>query len=180
MCFVSTTRGWSSRTTALGVNCMSVCRRSRKFRSRRGVSTIESILVLVILIIASMAAVQFGLALIVRQAITHAATVAAREAAKGADADELVEVVETVLAGHQIAIGDHATLVFENGPDPIDVEVRGTLPCEPPAAPAIDADENRVTLCVSLGAPPFLNILKCYGINFCGRHFESSSVVTDE
>lgn len=180
MCFASTSRGWSTRTTAWGVTCMSVCRRSRKFRGRRGVSTIESILVLVILIIASMAAVQFGLALIVRQAITHAATVAAREAAKGADADELVEVVETVLAGHQITIGDHATLVFENGPDPLDVEVRGTLPCQPPAAPTIDGDENRVTLCVSLGAPPFLNILKCYGIDFCGRHFESSSVATDE
>jgi hypothetical protein len=180
MCFGKTTRGWSRRTTALGVNCMSVCRRSRKFRSRRGVSTIESILVLVILIIASMAAVQFGLALIVRQAITHAATVAAREAAKGADADELVEVVETVLAGHQITIGDHATLVLEDGPGPLNVETRGELPCDPPVLPLIHGDENRVTLCVSLGAPPFLNILKCYGIDFCGRHFESSSVATDE
>jgi Flp pilus assembly protein TadG len=153
---------------------------SRSPSRRRGVSTIESILVLVILIIASMAAVQFGLALIVRQAITHAATVAAREAAKGADADELVEVVETVLAGHQITIGDEATLVLENGPEEVDVEIRGTLACDPPAAPVIGDDENRVTLCVSLTAPPFLNILKCYGIDFRGRTFQSSSVATDE
>ncbi|MEX2175223.1 MAG: TadE/TadG family type IV pilus assembly protein [Pirellulaceae bacterium] len=157
---------------------MAVGRRTRSRRSRRGSTTFESILVLMVLIVASLAAVQFGLALIVKQAVSHAATVAAREAGKGADADELVAVVERVLAGHRIAIGRDAALVLAQGELPL--ETRGTLACTPPAAPLLDADEVRVTLWVSLTAPPFLNILKPYGIDFTGRTFKTSSVATLE
>ena len=145
---------------------------------RRGSTTFESILVLFILIIATLAALQFGLALVVKQAVSHAATVAAREAAKGADADELVEVVEKVLAGHQIEIGPDATLVRQHGGLP--PEVRGSLDCAPLNEPPLDSDEVRVSLCVSLTAPPFLNILRNYGLDFTGRTFMTSSVATDE
>ena len=147
-------------------------------RRRRGSSTIESILVLLVLLIASLAAVQFGVALIVKQAAEHATTVAAREAAKGADVDDLVEVVDRVLEGHRIAIGSDATVVLEDGPSP--TESRGELDCDPPSEPEIDSDEVRVTLCVSLTARPFLNILKCYGIDFRGHTFQSSAVATKE
>jgi hypothetical protein len=145
---------------------------------RRGATTFESILVLFILIIATLAALQFGLALVVKQAVSHAATVAAREAAKGADADELVEVVEKVLEGHRIEIGPDATLIRQHGGLPL--EVRGTLDCTPLDEPALDSDEVRVSLCVSLTAPPFLNILRNYGLDFTGRTFMTSSVATDE
>jgi hypothetical protein len=153
--------------------------RSRSIR-RRGGSTIESILVLLVLLIASLAAVQFGVALIVRQATEHAATVAAREAAKGADIDDLVEVVNRVLEGHRIVIGCDATVVLENGPSPAKRRSRGELDFDPPCNPTIDSDEVRVTLCVSLTARPFLNILKCYGIDFRGHTFQSSAVATKE
>jgi hypothetical protein len=150
----------------------------RSPRRRRGVTTIESILVLFMLIFATLGALQFGLALVVKQAITHAATVAAREAAKGADLDELEEVVEKVLEGHQIVIGPDATLVLEPGILP--PVTRGDYDCTQPVQPVIDSDEVRVTLCVSLTAPPFLNILRNYGLDFTGCSFMASSVATYE
>jgi hypothetical protein len=146
--------------------------------SRRGATTLESIVVLLVLIVATLAVFQFGLALVVKQAVSHAATVAAREAAKGSDADELVLIVERVLEGHRLQIGEHATLVLEPGQLP--AEIRGELPCTPPEQPLLAGDEVRVTVCVSLAAPPFLNILRTYGIDFAGRKFTTSSVAKIE
>jgi hypothetical protein len=155
---------------------------NRRFRAarRRGVSTFESILVLVVLIIASFAAFQFGLALIVKQAVSHAATVAAREAAKGADADELICVVNRVLQEHRLQIGTDMSLLLEVGPPPNPAEMRGMFPCTAPATPVLSFDEVRVTVCVDLTSGPFVNILKFYGIDFTGRKFEISSVATIE
>lgn len=148
---------------------------------RRGVSTFESILVLVVLIIASFAAFQFGLALIVKQTVSHAATVAAREAAKGADADELICVVNRLFQEYRMQIGPDVSLILEDPAAVIPIEERGNSAlCDPPATPLIDADEVRVTVCVSLTAGPFVNILKFYGIDFAGRTFEISSVATKE
>ncbi len=156
----------------------------RRFRTarRRGVSTFESILVLVVLIIASFAAFQFGLALIVKQTVSHAATVAAREAAKvsPADADELICVVNRILQEYRLEIGDDMSLVLEDPTALVPIDQRGTFPCVPPATPVLDPDEVRVTICLSLTSGPFVNILKFYGIDFTGRTFEISSVATKE
>jgi hypothetical protein len=146
-------------------------------KRRRGVSTIELIMVLVVLILATFVSLQFGIALIVKQAVAHASTVAAREAAKGADLTELEEVIERVLAGHQITIGSNASFVLED-PDP--EPMQGTLPCTPPTMPELDGDEVRVTVCVSLTSHPILNILSMYGIDYTGRKFSISSVATRE
>ena len=156
-------------------------RRIRAAR-RRGVSTFESILVLVVLIIASFAAFQFGLALIVKQTVSHAATVAAREAAKlsPATADELVCVVNRIFQEYRMQIGPDVSLVLEDPTAVIPIDPRGGLPCVPPATPVLDNDEVRVTVCVSLTAGPFVNILKFYGIDYTGRTFEISSVATKE
>jgi hypothetical protein len=148
---------------------------------RRGVSTFESILVLVVLIIASFAAFQFGLALIVKQTVSHAATVAAREAAKEATADELVCVVNRVLQEYRLEIGPDVSLILEDPTAVVPIEERGNAAlCDPPATPVLDPDEVRVTVCVSLTGGPFVNILKFYGIDFTGRTFEISSVATKE
>jgi hypothetical protein len=153
--------------------------RQRRTTRRRGFSAIELVLVLFVLVIATFVSLQFGIALIVKQAVAHAATVAAREAAKAnpADLDELQCIVERVLEGHKIAIGPKASFVLEN-PEP--QPQRGTLPCEPPLASEIDGDEVRLTLCVSLTAHPILNILQVYGIDFTGRTFTVSAVATRE
>jgi len=150
--------------------------RSRRDK-RRGVSSIELIMVLVVLILATFVSLQFGIALIVKQAVAQASIVAAREAAKGANQAQLTAVIERVLAGHQISIGSNASFVLE---DPNPQPQQGTLPCTPPASPLLDGDEVRVTLCVSLTAHPILNILQNYGIDYTGRQFSISSVATRE
>jgi len=152
-------------------------RAKRRRNQRRGVYAIELILVLLVLILATFVSLQFGIALIVKQAVAEASTVAAREAAKGADLKELTCVINRVLANHQIMIGSNASYVLED-PDP--EPVQGTFPCTPPATPVLSADEVRVTLCVSLTAHPILNILQMYGIDFTGRKFMISSVATRE
>lgn len=146
---------------------------------RRGGSAIELIMVLVVLIVATFVSLQFGIALIVKQAVAEAATVAVREAAKvnPANPDELETIIERVLAGHQITLGSQASFVLEGQGLPA---MRGSLPCTPPALPMLDGDEVRVTVCVSLAVHPILNILKGYGINFEGRKFSISSVATKE
>ncbi len=160
---------------------MAYDRRNRTAR-RRGVSTFESILVLVVLIIASFAAFQFGLALIVKQTVSHAATVAAREAAKQspADADELVCVVNRILQEYRLQIGPDVSLVLEDPTALVPIDQRGSLTCVPPATPVLDGDEVRVTVCVSLTGGPFVNILKFYGIDYTGRTFVISSVAAKE
>ncbi len=161
---------------------MTLDRRIRTAR-RRGVSTFESILVLVVLIIASFAAFQFGLALIVKQTVSHAATVAAREAAKvnPADADELICVVNRILQEYRLEIGPDVSLILEDPTAVVPIEERGNPAlCDPPVTPVIDLDEVRVTVCVSLTGGPFVNILKFYGIDFAGRTFEISSLATKE
>jgi hypothetical protein len=130
-----------------------------------------------VLILATFVSLQFGIALIVKQAVAHAATVAAREAAKGSDSNKLKTVIETVLAGHQIQIGADASFVLED-PDP--EPQQGVPLCLPPATPELDGDEVRVTICVNLTAHPILNILKDYGIDFTGRTFNISAEATRE
>lgn len=157
----------------------SVKSRSLAGRPRRGVSTIELIMVLVVLILATFVTFQFGIALIVKQAVAHAATVAAREAAKlnPADLTELQCDIDHVLAGHQIAIGTNASFVLEN---PVAQPQQGAPTCIPPALPVLDDDEVRVTICVNLTAHPILNILQDYGIDYTGRTFTISAVATKE
>lgn len=146
-------------------------------RRRRAFSAVELIGVLVVLIVATFVSLQFGIALIVKQAVAQASIVAAREAAKGATLGEIEESIEQVLAGHQITIGADASFILEN---PTPQPQQGTLMCSAPTAPPIDGDEVRVTLCVSLTAHPFLNILEAYGIDFTGRTFSISSVAARE
>lgn len=151
----------------------------RRRSQRRGVYTIEIVLVLFVLVLATFVSFQFGIALIVKQAVAHAATVAAREAAKAnpATLPELEQIIERVMAGHQIAVGSEMSFVVENpNPQPL----QGTLPCTPPATPVLDGDEVRVTVCLSLTAHPILNILDAYGIDFTGKTFAISAVATRE
>ncbi len=102
---------------------------SKRVSRRRGKLTLEVLLILPILFLTTMAVFQFGIAMTIKQAVTHAATVAAREAGKHADADELVFVVDAILDNHRLGIGENATLILE---DPVAVnpqEIRGSFPC---------------------------------------------------
>jgi TadE-like protein len=163
-------------------------RRSRKTRPlwlggrsrRRGMQTLEVVLVLPILLLVSLAIFQFGILVLVQQSVAHAATVTAREAGKGADVDELAWVADQILGPHCITIGDNAAVVLEDVLADPPIQYRGSLACEPPVEPPIYADEVRTTICVDLVQKPFLRALEAYCIDFSGKRFEISSLVKKE
>jgi hypothetical protein len=159
---------------------MSIHRRYHRSIRRRGRLAFEILLVLPILLLTTFAIFQFGVALAIKQAVYHSSTVAAREAGKDADVDELVYVVDAIMANHGIQVGQYASVVLEDPDSDTPVVQRGDFACDPPAEPPLAGDEVRVTVCVSMESPPFFNALKNYGIDFSGRHVQVSSVVRKE
>ena len=151
--------------------------RGARRRARRGVETLQLIIALPLLVIALFAAIQYGVVMIVLGAVTHAATVGARETGKHVDDATVVQVVDSVLSVHGIAIGPNATVVVERFGEP--TFVQGGVPCNP-TGPAIGPDDVRVTVCVDLTTPPLLNCLTIYGLDFTGRRLEVSAVSTVE
>lgn len=165
----------------------------RHRRNRRGVATLELILVLPILLIVLVVSVQFGMITLYQAAVAHSATVAAREAGKCADFDTVVNAVQHIVDVHGIEIsningsGTKVTMdryggVDEND-DPLDpiVDYYGdlSLTCPPPANDP-QFGEIRVTVCVDLAATKFCDALAPWGLSFLGRTFRASSLVTGE
>lgn len=144
---------------------------------RRGSQTVELILVLPLLLIVSLAIFQFGVLMVVHQAVSHAATVAAREAGKGATVQDLECVVNEVLSPHGITIGDRASVLLEDPQAAPPIESKGNLTCTAPATPPLDSGEVRVTVCVSTSCRPFINPLASLGFNLAGRTLSVSAVV---
>lgn len=166
------------------------CQRNR--RNRRGVATLELILVLPILLIVLVVSVQFGMVALYQAAVTHSATVAAREAGKGADFNTAVNAVQHIVDVHGIKIdtnasGTKVTMDKYGGvdvnDDPLDPIVYSygdpSLTCPPPAN-APQFGEVRVTVCVDLAATRFCDALAPWGLSFLGRTFRASSLVTGE
>jgi hypothetical protein len=147
-------------------------------RRRRGGITLEAIVVLLILLISTLAVFQFGFAMVVRQATAQAATVAAREAAKGADVAELSDIIDAVFQAHDIRVGDGAGFILEDGLLP--PIMQGDVTCTLPDSPAVGADEVRVTVCVAMDRRPFINPLATVGASFTGKTFQATSLVKFE
>ncbi len=82
-------------------------RRQRRGQCRRrGVATLELLFAVPVLLLLLLAAVVYGQVMVVRCGVTHAATVAAREVAKGASARDAAEAANRVLAVCGVAISD--------------------------------------------------------------------------
>jgi hypothetical protein len=147
--------------------------------ARRGAVTMEAILAVGILLLLVIAAIELNILVTVQNAVAHAAIKAAREAGKGADITEVVEVVEVVLAPHGVVIGDNASVILED-PGTMTEETRGNLPCEKPASPQLDSEYVRVSVCVSMGAIPFLEYLDGFGLGFLNQMLRASAAVKKE
>ena len=151
-----------------------------KLVARRGVITLEFILVFPILLILLLASIQFGQMILVEQAVSHAATVGAREAGKWATMAEVVDSVNQVLATRGIEIGQEASVVVED-PELIPaVRQAGEPACIPPSPPDLVPGDIRVSVCVDAASQPLCNLLRCFGFDMTGRHFECSSFVRKE
>ena len=148
--------------------------------SRRGSLTLEAVLVLPILLLATLAVFQFGVLMLIEQTITHAVTVAAREAGKGADIDATALSVNAVLGLHGLSVGPGATLILEDSLSTPAVQVRGTFPCPVPSTPSVPPGMLKATLCVDLTQKPFFNLLATCGLDFTGRKFTVSAMAHRE
>ncbi len=165
-------------------------------QSRSGVATLELILVVPVLMILLIFAVQFGIASIYHAAVTHSATVAAREAGKGADFDAVLASIQQVLGIHGIdlelanttvepddikVIQEWCCRMEEDGTTPAyPPKEYGTLACSPPTGLPLGFNEVRITVCVDLAATKFRGGLTNYGLGFPGRVLKATSLVVKE
>ncbi len=151
--------------------------------TRRGVQILEFILALPILVIVTMAALQFGSLAVVQHTVSHAANEAAREAAKLSPgttpqqrADYAATVANAILAMHNVAIDPDNRLVLQDGDDPgNDGEVGDpTLPFS--ATPAPDLGQIRVIVVIELVNTPVLNVLASFGLDWSDTRYEVSAI----
>ena len=141
------------------------------------------ILALPILVVLLIATFELTMVLLVKPAVTHAATVAAREAGKAADVDELAEVVQAVIGVNCIAVSDApgsgGKIVLEDGAAETTEFGDPTLACPTPENP-LNADEVRVTVCVEYEVTPICDALSAFGFSLAGLSFLASSLVKKE
>jgi len=157
--------------------------RKHALRRRRGVITLELILVMPVLVIMLVAMVEYTTLMILQSTVTHAATVGAREAGKIADIDEVVEAVTVVLGANCIALddaeGSGTKMILESG-DELPIQFGDpALECDVPEIP-LQPDEVRVTICVALTATPFCDALRSFGFSLFDKRLEISSLVKKE
>ena len=148
-------------------------------RSRRGVITLEFILVLPIIVLITWGTFQFAILFLVQNTLTHATTVAAREAGKHEPVDEVALVIDRILeTTHCIDVADrHGNPIPDSGVRIIqEVGSRHERPivssfgdpnlnCRPPEFPRIRHDEVRVTICMDLTRSPLCNYLFHFGVD---------------
>ena len=159
---------------------------------RRGVVTLESILVLPPLLILVVAVLEFGIAMQVLQAVTVASLEGARAAAReNATTNSVAERVSEFLAVHDIAFSTTAT----NTSDAVRVVVEGTtvsgergntsIPCTANGAVLLPANQVRVTVCIQMTDPslsdrPVPDWLSSFGFTTANRQIEVSSIAIME
>ena len=153
--------------------------RSTRRRPRRGVEVLELILVLPILTIVLVAAFEFAVLTMLQAAITHAATVGAREAGKCPIIDTILppigEVLDAVCITLDNAADSGTKVVLEVYGEPDQVFGDPNLTCSPPVNP-LNEYEVRVTICVALSATGFCDALADWGFSMDGCVFRVSSV----
>ena len=149
-------------------------------RRRKGSLTLQIVLVLPILVIATIAVIQIGFLITLKQAVHHAATAGAREAAKGGDINHVECVVNSILRTHALMVGECASVLLEDVALSATPFQAGTAYCDPPATPVLDGKEVRVTVCIDLSKQPLANALSAVGICGSGKGFRASSVAQKE
>jgi hypothetical protein len=163
-------------------------------QARNASATLEFILILPLLVVTMLAVAQFTVALLIRQAVTNAATVAAREAGKGEGIAEVARAVDGVLErAHGI---DVALVTVPAGTPPVIAAVDAVadsgvqlalevgqpdsegrlatpyyfgdpnVPCVPPVEPIVQADEVRVTVAIDLSRRPMSNWLYSFSSDY--------------
>jgi Flp pilus assembly protein TadG len=165
-------------------------RRRRQPTVRRGAVTLEVILALPALLIATIAVFEFGFIMLVHQAVTAAAVEGVREAAK-----DQSTTAATALEVKQI-LGIHRLIFVTTGTNSTDdvrllverfgltTEERGntTLRCSAQGG-ILQPSQIRVTVCVRMtnsDGRPVPDWLRSFGFSLAGRTLEASALTTAE
>jgi len=153
-------------------------------RSRRGVQTLELILVLPIVVLVTFAIFQFGLTMVLHHAVMSAATEGAREGGKGATPAQVGSVVETVLLtthGLSVAQDSGVMVIVEDSLTVSCVGDTNTFSAQCPVATSItDPEEVKVTVLVEFAATAVPNFLDIYSLDFSGSRYEIASIALKE
>ncbi len=145
----------------------------RSLIHRRGAVLLEAILAIPVLVLVTFAAVQYGQAVVVEQAIGAAADEGAREAAKGATPNEVLGVVENFLSSVNLMAGAGVRIDVQDGQGNVNMFGDNTLP-DPVAGLA--ANEVRVTIQANYTATAVPNALGYFGIDLSNSRFQSSAL----
>jgi Flp pilus assembly protein TadG len=135
-------------------------------------------LVLLLLLAVTLAVIEFGMSVLVQQAVVAAANAGARELAKGASSTEVAAVISQRLQVYRIRIHPHAPVcvTLETG--------TGTVTFGDPrlgrgsAGPELAPNEVRVTIAALLSRHnrPVPNWLAPYGVSLSGKLVRGSSL----
>ncbi|MFI4876379.1 MAG: hypothetical protein ACIALR_13600 [Blastopirellula sp. JB062] len=151
-------------------------------RLRCGVQTLELIIAFPLLLIASMAILQFATISAFQATVEAAVAEAAREAAKAVDP---LDAPQTALDTFNRAMQMHGITTGVTPQIALAVEQVGSqsifgdqtvTPISLPSPGGVAVGEVRVTAWVALRSAPTPNLLKSFGLNFQHRYIETSHV----
>ena len=162
---------------------------------RRGMHTVELILALPVILIATLAVFQFGIIFLVLHSVTTAAILGAREGASGGSLTEVQTVVNHALSPYGVDIlvtSTDGNIRFEQPATATNATLNPAgMDCTPIGPSTLNPGETRVTVCLKLiPDPPATSAwgngqgipdwLATFGFGLGDRHFEVSALAYDE
>ncbi|QDT41459.1 TadE-like protein [Gimesia alba] len=179
------------RKPSLPTNKTSQRQKLLRNRSRTGSVLLEFILAFPIILILSLAIIQFGFFALLQQTITAATIEGSREAAQvGATSTSVGNLIQEYVAINSLSLtvapaapgaGDVLVVIQEGGDLPINTTSLGnsSIPCSP-VGPAPSPSEVKVTVCLNLtdtnGTFPLPNLLSSFGFTLSGKQLEISAM----
>lgn len=170
-------------------------RKSTRADRRSGSVLLEFILAFPIILIISLAIIQFGFFALLQQSITAAAIEGSRESAKvGSTTASITALIQQYVAVNSLTLnpaspatpgsGD-VLVVVERTATPTVTIGNSSIPCSPVGPPlgpppAITPPETKVTVCLNLtdgsGSSPIPNLLSTFGFSLTGKQLEVSAM----
>jgi TadE-like protein len=152
--------------------------------ARRGISSLQVIFILPILILFTIAVVQYGAWLVTKQTIAASCAKAARTAARGGELRDVKRTVAKVLATNKMGVSDNGdvAIVVERYGKPSETAGNPQVTCRR-CGPEVQPGEVRVTVCVRRGRfagrriPNWLGVLDRW---FTPRQLQCSSLAAVE
>jgi len=159
-------------------------RTNRSTRRRSGVTSLQVVFLLPLLILFTIAIVQFGILLVAKQTLVAASTKGVRTAARGGELKDVQRTVARVLGTNRMDIsrdGDVVILLEQHGHRP-QVAGNQNIECRP-QGPELRRGEVRVTVCLRQGGRAgrhLPNWLGSVGLHLSPSHLRCSSLAVAE